>query len=132
MERILVSDVMTREPVTIGPETNLLECAKRLIRGSVGSLLITDNKNQLLGFISQRDVLWAIVKKPKIDLSKIRALDLSPKKIATLRPDLTLKEAIKKMNNLKFDRFPVVKNGELFAWRNVVVIFRNTVDIIII
>jgi len=115
MGSVLVSDVMTREPVTIGPDANLLECAKKLIRKGVGSLIITDDKNHLLGFISQRDILWAIVKKPKIDLSKIKAINISPKKISILNPDIILKDAINKMNNLKFDRFPVVKNGELLG-----------------
>ncbi len=114
MQNTLVADVMTREPFTIGPDTNLLECARIMIRKKVGSLPITDKKN-LVGFISQRDILWALVKNPKANLSKIKAKDLSPKKIATIRPDTTIGQAIKKMNSLKFDRFPVVKNSELLG-----------------
>ena len=29
MENIQVGDIMTREPITINPDTNLLECAKK-------------------------------------------------------------------------------------------------------
>lgn len=112
MERILVSEVMTREPVTIGPSASLLECAKKMSRGRVGSLLIIDRK-KLLGFITQRDIIWALVKKPKADFSKISAISLSPKKIITIKPDSTLREAISKMNKSRFDRLPVVSDGEL-------------------
>ncbi len=112
MERILVSDVMTREPITVGPNANLLECAKKMAHGRVGSLLIVE-KRKLLGFITQRDILWALVKKPGADFSKIMALDLSPKKITTINQNAKLKEAISKMNRSGFDRLPVVNKNEL-------------------
>lgn len=114
MENILVADVMTRAPVTIKPEETLFNCAKKIVRGKVGSLLLVDKK-KLVGFISQKDILWAFVKKGGKDLSKIRAVDISPKKIATIKPNATLKEAMGKMNKLKFDRLPVIENGRLLG-----------------
>jgi len=112
MESILVSDIMTQEPVTVKAETNLLECAKKMVRKRVGSILITDKK-RLVGFVSQKDILWALIKKSKEDLSKIRAIDISPKKIATIKPLSTIEEAFKKMKKLKFERLPVIHNGKL-------------------
>ena len=112
MKNILVADVMTRDPITIKPDTSLLECAKKMVRKRVGSLLIIDKK-RLIGFISQKDILWALIKKPKEDLSKIRAIDISPKKIATIKPHSAIEEAMKKMKKFKFYRLPVVQNGEL-------------------
>ena len=79
MENVLVADIMTREPITTKPDINLLDSAKKMVKKKVGSLLIVDKKN-LLGFISQKDILWALVKKSKEDLSKIKAIDISPKK----------------------------------------------------
>lgn len=112
MKQILVSDVMTREPVSIKPETNLLECAKKMVRKRLGSLLIV-NKKKLLGFISNKDILWALIKKTKEDLSKIKAIDISPKKIAAIKPSATIEEAVKKMKKVKFYRLPVIKDKEL-------------------
>src|SRR3989344_5977960 len=114
MKKVLVSDIMTREPISVGPNENLLSCAKKMVRKMVGSLLITEGK-KLVGFLSQRDILWAIVKKPNSDLSKIKAIDISPKKIITIRQDADVREAIDKMNKCKFDRLPVVSGngGEL-------------------
>jgi len=103
----LVADIMTREPITVRPDTNLLECAKKIINKKVGSLLIVDGK-KLAGFVSQSDILWALVKKSKEDLSSIKAIDISPKKIATIKPSATLNEAIDKMKRMKFERLPVV------------------------
>lgn len=114
MKNVLVKDIMTRSPFTISPDTNLLNCAKIMVKKKVGSLLIVDKKN-LVGFISEKDILWALVKKSKNDLSKIRAIDISPRKIATIQPSATIKEAIEKMKKTKFERFPVVQNQELLG-----------------
>ncbi len=112
MKNILVADIMTREPITIKPETNLLECTKKMVKKKVGSLLIVDGK-KLVGFISRHDILWALVKKSKKDLSSIKAIDISPKKIATIKPFATINEALSKMKKLKFDRLPVVQENTL-------------------
>lgn len=112
MEKILVADIMTRDPVTIGPEASLLDCARMMVKKRVGSLLIT-SKKKLLGFISEKDILWAMIKKSKEDLSKIMAIDIAPRKIATINPFISVKEAVRKMKKLKFERLPVIHNGEL-------------------
>lgn len=114
MRQILVVDVMTRGPIIIKKNTSLLDCARKMVRKRVGSLLITDNK-KLVGFVSQRDILWALIKKTKKDLSDIKAIDISPKKIGTIKSSFTIKQAINKMNKLKFDRLPVVNKGELIG-----------------
>ena len=112
MENILVADVMTREPVTVKPDEDLLKCAKKMVKKKVGSLLLVDKK-KLIGFIGERDILWALVKKSKKDLSNIKARDISPKKIITIRPSATVNEAISKMKKLKFERLPVINNNQL-------------------
>lgn len=112
MENILVSDVMTRDPIRIKPDTNLLECAKKMVKQKVGSLLLVEKK-KLVGIVSRKDILWALIKKSKEDLSKIKAVDISPKKIATTKPESTIKEALEKMKKVKFERLPVIHEGEL-------------------
>lgn len=112
MKDILVADLMTREPIIVKPETNLLECARIMVRKRVGSLLLVEKK-RLVGFISEKDILWALIKKSEKDLSKIKAKDISPKKIAIIKPNATLEEATKKMKKTKFERLPVVHEKEL-------------------
>jgi CBS domain-containing protein len=112
MKNILVADVMTREPVVVSKNANLLDCARKMVRKKVGSLLITDKK-KLVGFISQRDILWALIKKSNKDLTKIKAIEISPKKIITIRPNCTIKEAIEKMKKSKAERLPVIHENKL-------------------
>jgi CBS domain-containing protein len=112
MKNIPVMDIMTRSPITVSPDTNLLDCAKIMVKKKVGSLLLAEKK-KLVGFISEKDILWALVKKSKNDLSKIRAIEISPKKIITINPSSTIQDAVEKMKSTKFERLPVVQNGEL-------------------
>jgi CBS domain-containing protein len=112
MRNILVSDIMTRDPNSVKPDTNLLECAKKMVRKRTGSLLLVDRK-KLKGIICQKDILWALIKKRKEDLPKIKAIDISPRKIATIKPHATVEEAVNKMKKLRFERLPVIQNGEL-------------------
>jgi len=113
MKHITVADVMTRDPIKIKPERNVLECAKSMVKKKVGSLLIVDKK-RLLGIVTEYDILWALTKtKSREDLLKVRAIDISPKKIATIRPSATVEEAINKLKQVKFEKLPVIYKGEL-------------------
>ena len=64
---------MTRNFIWVDPETNLQECAKTMIKKRVGSLIIKDNQDRLHGILTEKDIIWALVKKSKKDLSKIFA-----------------------------------------------------------
>lgn len=114
MGHILVSDLMTREPIIVKPDTNLLECARKMVKKKTGSLLLVEN-NKLVGIILRHDILWALIKKSKSNLENIKAIDISPKKILTIKPSATLDEAIKKMKMSKFERLPVVENNKLIG-----------------
>jgi len=112
MKNVLVADVMTRDPVTISPDANLFECAKRMVKKKVSSLLIVEKK-KLLGFISQSDILWALTKKSSGNLKNVKAIEISPKKVATIKPESFLTVAIEKMKKTKFERLPVVHENEV-------------------
>jgi CBS domain-containing protein len=112
MESVTVADVMTRNPITIDPEESLLSCTKKMVKKKVGSLILTKDK-KVVGFLSQKDILWALVKKSKKDLKNIKVKDISPKKVATIRPTSNLHEAIEKMKKRKFERLPVVGKGKI-------------------
>ncbi len=112
MKKIVVADIMTNDFVTISPDLNLLECAKKMVQKKTGSLLIVESQ-KLIGFLSQRDILWALTKGPNQDLTKIRAIEISPKKIAIIRPNSSVTEAIEKMKRLKFEKLPVIHDNKL-------------------
>jgi len=59
LDSTLVSQVMTRNPRTVTPETSLKEVAEILVKHKFGSLPVID-ANQLVGIITDIDLLGAL------------------------------------------------------------------------
>ncbi len=112
MRNLLVSDIMTRDPFMVEPDTNLLECARKMVRKKTGSLLLVKNK-EFCGIITTQDILWALIKKTEGDLSEIKAISISPKKKSVVKPNNTVDEALNKMKAKSFERLPVVQGKEI-------------------
>ena len=82
-----------------------------MVNKNVGSLLLTTGK-KLVGLITQKDILWAMIKSPT-ELGKVKAIEISAHKLATIKPMATTEEAFGKMKKLKFERLPVIQNKKL-------------------
>jgi len=104
---IKVGDIMTRNFEAVTPDTSVLECARRMIKKRVGSLVVERDK-KLVGLVTERDIVWALSKKPKADWAKIKVKDIIPRKTLTIRPSADLNEALKKMRKTGCRWLPVV------------------------
>ncbi len=56
-----VHEVMTPDVITVGPETTLVEAARKLLSNRIHRLPVVDEKNRLLGVVSTTDLLAAFV-----------------------------------------------------------------------
>jgi CBS domain-containing protein len=112
MKDIKVGDIMTQNPITSSPDITLLECAKLMVKKGTGSLILKES-GKIAGIITQDDILWALVKKSAKDLDKIKAGDIATRKVYTITAESSVEDAMKKMQTTKFERLPVVSNGEL-------------------
>lgn len=114
MRKIAVGDVMTHNFIAVDPETNLLRCAKDMVRNNINSLIIIERR-VLKGIITSKDIMWAITKKPGLDLRKINAMDVATKKVAVIKPSADIGQAFEKMRKLGFRRLPVLSRGEVIG-----------------
>ncbi len=110
--RVAVGDIMTRHFISVTPETDLLTCSKEIVKHRVDSIVVAKNK-RLLGIITPRDILWAIIKKPGLDLKQVLVSDISTKKVAVIKPSADISQALKRMRQVGFRRLPVLSRGEL-------------------
>ncbi|PIN89915.1 hypothetical protein COU60_02370 [Candidatus Pacearchaeota archaeon CG10_big_fil_rev_8_21_14_0_10_34_76] len=110
--RVAVGDVMTRNFVSVTPNTNLQKCAKEMVSNRVNSLMISENR-KLLGILTARDILWTIIKKPSINLAEINVRDIATKKVAVIKPSADISQALHKMKQFGFRRLPVLFRGDL-------------------
>lgn len=107
-----VTDVMTRSPVTVPSNINLIECAKVMIKKKVGGLVLLDDK-KIKGMLTEKDLVWALTKKSAKDLSRIKAGDIASRKVKTIKPNMDLVKVLKIMKRTGFRRLPVVYKGSL-------------------
>ena len=111
---ISVGDLMTRNFIWVGPETDLKKCAKTMIKKRVGSLIIKDG-DKLRGILTEKDIVWAVVKKSKKDLGKILAKDLMKRKVISIKPSADITEALNRIKRKKIRRLPVVENKKVIG-----------------
>jgi len=118
-----VGDIMTRDFITVNPDTSLQNCAKLMIKKRVGSLIITEKK-KLKGLVTERDIIWAMTKKSVSELSKIKVKDIAKKKLATVKPSSDLYEALQKMKKSKYRWLPVMVKGGIVGFLTIKGILR--------
>jgi CBS domain-containing protein len=111
---VKVGDVMTRDFTSVSPETSLLNCAKFMVKKRVGSLILKD-ENKLKGIITEGDIIWALTKKSRKDLSKIKASEIAPRKLVTIKPSADIYEALQKMKRTKYRWLPVTINKNVIG-----------------
>ncbi len=78
------------------PETRLPEAIKMMVENSCGSLLILNNK-QLMGIITERDILWT-ANVHIHDFGKIKVSDIMSDKVITCTRDCSVEDAMKLMS----------------------------------
>ena len=111
---VKVGDLMTRDFVHAPPNTTLQKCAEALVKKRVGSLIIME-ENKLKGILTEKDIVYAVVKKSKKDLSEILAEDLMNRKVITTSPKTDIIEALRRMKKYKVRRLPVIENNEVIG-----------------
>jgi CBS domain-containing protein len=111
---IKVGDLMTRNFIHVAPDTDLRTCAKTMVKKRVGSLIIKEH-DKLKGILTEKDIIWAIVKKSKKDLKNIQAKALMKRKVITIKPSADITEAMRKFKKKKIRRLPVVEQGKLIG-----------------
>lgn len=53
-----VADVMTRDPITVSPDTSLTEVIKILAERRISGLPVVNSTGKLIGIISETDLMW--------------------------------------------------------------------------
>lgn len=109
---VKIGDIMTRNFVSVKPEDSLIAVAKEMIKKHVGSLIVKDNQ-YLKGIITERDIVWAIVKRQ--DLMKIRAKDIMTRRVVSIAPSKDIYEAVNRMRKTKFKILPVVVKNRVIG-----------------
>ena len=112
---IKVGDIMTRDFVSANPNDSIKKCAELMIKKRVGSLVILEGK-KLRGMVTERDIIWAMTKKPLKELEKIKCIEIAKKKVRTVKPSADIFEALQKMKKSKYRWLPVTSSGNVIGF----------------
>ena len=104
-----ISDIMTQAALTDRPDDSLVSAARKMREQQTGSLLVTDGE-QLLGIVTERDVLRAVAEDVPLDtpISEVMSKDL-----VTAEPGMSLREAARIMTEKWIRHLPVLEGGRL-------------------
>ena len=126
-----VAEVMSRDPITVKPQTALNEAIKIMAEKKISGLPVVDGEGKLIGVLSETDLMWQetgvdpppyimildsiiYLQNPARHEKEIhKALGqtvgevMSDKPIA-ISPDKSLREAARLMHNKKIRRLPAI------------------------
>ncbi len=118
---MLVKERMTRNPITITPDTSFEEALRVMRKNKVRRLPVLDKDKRLVGIVTEKDLLYASPSPvTSLDvfelhylLSKITVKDLMTKEVITVEEDTPLEEAARIMADNKIGGLPVMRDGVL-------------------
>ncbi len=109
-----VIDAMTRKPICINQDTDLKKCAQIMAEKHIGSLIVTDEKCNLIGFLSEQDIVRRVVARG-INPIGVKAKEIMQKKIITITPEKDIYDALVKMRNNDIRHLPVIEGKKLLG-----------------
>ena len=89
----------------------LFDAIDRMCEYKVGSLLIRSDDGDLLGIITERDILRFCSKRPS-SLNGVRIADVMTRDLIVATPDFSTDEAMSLMTEHRFRHLPVIDNGK--------------------
>ena len=106
-----ISEIMTEAAVVDSPDDTLEAAARKMWEQQTGSLLVLDGQD-LLGIITERDVLKAVATGTPLDTP---VSDLMTKELITVEPGTSLRDAAAIMTEKWIRHLPVLEGGRLLG-----------------
>lgn len=109
---IRVGDVMSNDLVTVNENVKIRTAVSRLLGLGVGSVLVLNRNDHLVGIITKGDILREIVLR-HFDPNILKSKDVMSYPVITIDIDSTIEDASKLMIQRKVSKLAVLKEGNL-------------------
>ncbi len=118
---MLVRERMSTQPVTIVADTPITEALRVMRQHHVRRLPVLDAEGQLVGIVSEKDLLYASpspatslsIYEMHYLLSRLKVSEVMTTAVITIPPDTPLEEAARIMADHKIGGLPVLEEGRL-------------------
>jgi CBS domain-containing protein len=101
-----------RDVTTVGRETTLMEAARVLTQQKIGAVVVVDPDRQILGILSERDIVRAIAERGR-DVMDQDVASVMTRKVVQCREESSINEVMEIMTNGRFRHLPVAVDGRL-------------------
>ena len=105
-----VSEIMTNAAVIDSPQDTLADAARKMWKQQTGSLLVIEGE-ELVGIITERDVLKAVAEGTSLDQTRIS--QVMTKDVISVGPGTSLREAARVMAERWIRHLPVLDGSKL-------------------
>jgi len=114
---VTVEDYMTRRLVTFRPDQTMDQVLDLLLAKKISGGPVVDEKNNLIGIISEGDCLKEVVKGKYNNVPTLSGYvrDHMAKDVKSVSPDLNIFELAQMFLSLRLRRFPVMEDGKLIG-----------------
>ncbi len=133
---ITAKDIMTRQVITVSPETSIEELAKILIENRISGAPVVDKEGNLIGIVTENDLInqnkrlhiptvirlfdaMIMLERPKKIEEEIKRLtatkvwDICTKQVITINEDTSLQDIATIMSEKKVHLLPVMRDNKL-------------------
>ncbi len=115
--------------VTITPETPIGEATKILKRARIGALVVSDDGSNVLGILSERDIVSALADPTKrTGLVDKPASGLMTREVLTCAPDDTVQKCMAMMTDQRVRHLPVVSEGRMIGLISIGDVVKNRLE----
>ena len=113
MQSLKVKDYMTRKLVTVTPQTNVVEAMDMLLNSQISGAPGVDAEGQLVGLLSEADLLHVIIQDSYYDESVGIVGDYMKAPVDTVDANMDIYALAEKFIKEHRRRYPVVSQGKL-------------------
>jgi CBS domain-containing protein len=99
---------------TVGPKASISEVAQILTERRIGAVLVLDNVEQMLGIVSERDIVRSLAANGAATLD-MTAGQLMTRAVQVVRPETTVDHAMTVMTAGRFRHLPVMDHDALIG-----------------
>ena len=103
---MIAKDIMTRDIITVSPRTKVKDLAMILIKNQISGAPVADKNGNILGIVSEADIVAKKGKDAKAIMSK---------KVVSVRQDTSVEEIAQLMMTHAIKRVPVMDGGKIIG-----------------
>jgi CBS domain-containing protein len=105
-----ISEVMTRDPVTLSSTETLAQAAKQMRDADVGDVIVVDG-DRVVGLVTDRDIVVRGIAED-LDPFTTALTSVCTHDLVTVGPDDSIDSAVQRMREHAVRRLPVVADGK--------------------